>query len=159
MIFVILILCILLLFCIYLLLNEHKKLLIYAEKCRKQEVVLNFYSWWKYKSNRSYSISKTLKEQGFRTVAIYGLGRLGKNVIDEIKSKEIEVSFCVDQGYGKPTYEGIDCFSADSKLPEVDVLIITVISSSAEEIRKKISKLNPHIQMIKTIQEVLYESI
>lgn len=84
------------------------------------------------------SITVFMREQGYKTVAIYGDGYLGKLLYKELKKNHINVICFIDRNadYLKeeiPVYKPQEC------LPDVDVIVITVIQNGkkVEELLKE----------------------
>lgn len=100
--------------------------------------------YFKYISNSiaGCKIEEYLLNKGFCRVAIYGLGRLGKNLFDEINQSNICLEYVIDRevSVNSGKYKNVKCYNPNSILPTVDVIIITVVNEYkeiAEIIRKK----------------------
>lgn len=81
-----------------------------------------------------------MEKEGYKRVAIYGYGKLGKLLMKELsKSKNnIEVPFFIDQT-GDFFYKEKNILTLEDDLSEVDAIIITVVDEF-EEIRKELIK-------------------
>lgn len=79
--------------------------------------------WMKLK-NRNISLGKYLYEHGYRNIAIYGIGIMGKQLCDELNNSDIEIKYAIDknrenEGYNFPVRK------LDNNLPKVDLMIVT----------------------------------
>lgn len=76
---------------------------------------------------------------GYKTIAIYGMGELGLRLYEELKnSKEVEIKYAVDQGAA--LCEELEILGLDDSLPEVDVIVVTatfVFEEIAKMLREK----------------------
>lgn len=82
------------------------------------------------------SIEKHLKARGYHTVAIYGMGRLGKLLYREIKNITI---YEIDKNKKAVYGEGMDLKAPDDELPSADLIIITTVYEK-EEIRRHLAQ-------------------
>ncbi len=138
----------------FTLLYEHKKCRNMKQKDLKAWMVLRTYDWLRQRREDGRDIGKQLNKR-YDKIAIYGLGRIGRELIEELLKEGVYVAFCVDQSYKDKLYRNIPCFNTDVTLPHADILIIT-IPSEADEIKKQITPLALDIDTVKSIQEVLY---
>ena len=70
------------------------------------------------------SISNYLTEKGFREIAIYGMGDLGKALLNELNKSGIIVSYVIDKNAGEIFLE-IPVITPDSEFESVDAVIVT----------------------------------
>lgn len=94
------------------------------------------------------------KENGFKSVAIYGMGYLGKRLFDELKNTEIKVTYAIDK-----KISNIDCdvevLTLDKTLPSVDVVIVTPVFYFLEIEKELDSYVNcPIISLEDVLDEV-----
>lgn len=144
-----------LLICVRLLWREHKKYVSLQKLYKRDAAVADTYEQWIYKLQQGCSIKSVFEENAIYSVAVYGLGRIGKNLIAELANQNIRTLYCVDKNYGEDTYKEIPCYGIESMLPDADILIITV-SGSVDEIKTEIAPITANIKFVKSFQEVLY---
>lgn len=76
-------------------------------------------------------IADFFRDRGYRKIAIYGMGELGKCVLNDLKDSDIEISYIVDQAYNNfpQGIEGISVIGRDiiSQQEEVDIMVVTVL--------------------------------
>lgn len=99
-------------------------------------------------------ISDYLKKENMHKIAIYGYGNIGKIFYREIKGSEIQVSYIIDREAGS-FIEEVPVFGLQDKLPEVDVIIVT-IPDQMENIQRDLRKLCDY--PIISLEEVVYGS-
>lgn len=81
--------------------------------------------WLELKQNER-SIKQYLDRKEFKKVAIYGMGRLGKRLYLELRQQGVEIPCVIDRN-GISSKLGVVCLSPESKIPSVDVIIVTAI--------------------------------
>lgn len=143
--------------CLINKINSDKKILKICEKkdCLifKQEKVLSVYEKWINLDRKQ--IPKLLIKNNYCKVAIYGLGRLGKQLYRELIFSEVNIVYIIDRQYGLENefYNSTVCFNCNDDLPNVDLIIVT-IPGEAKEIaallRKKVNC------PIKSIDEIFF---
>lgn len=109
--------------------------------------------WLKLKQN-GISIKEYFEQNHYETIAIYGMGDLGKKLFFELQNSGMEVIYTVDKNAGmQDKYKMIQL--AD-KLPKTNVIIVTAVSSFNEiymELKNKTSAEIVNIEdMIWSIQ-------
>lgn len=100
------------------------------------------------------SIKKYFEENNIETVAVYGIGKLGKHLVKQLQQNDIVVKYIVDNRVG--FYKGIDMFKLCDRLPEVDVIIVTPILEYKviyQTLREKVDC------EIVSIEDVIYETL
>ncbi len=121
----------------------------------KQEEVIKTYEKWVYVLQNKNMISEYLMQNNYHKIAIYGLGRIGKQLYKELASSQLTVSYVIDQGYSitNKYYNQVPCYHPDDRLPNVDLIIVTVPSESEEIIKNLNKKVSCSV---KSINEVLF---
>lgn len=67
-----------------------------------------------------------LKKAGYDSVAVYGYGMLGKHLVCQLQKKGFDVKYVIDRQIEKKA-DGIPLYPLQDGLPEVDVVIVTVL--------------------------------
>ena len=96
-----------------------------------------------------YSVKRYLEAKGYHTVAIYGMGRLGERLYDELKDSKINVCYAIDRDYNS-IYTSIPVYPLNKNLTKVDVVIVTTIAYF-EEIKKELSNYGMKAISLKSI--------
>lgn len=93
-----------------------------------------FYLLYLYMNNTG--LSDFFRQNDYESVAIYGMGRLGHLIYDDLIENGIDVAYCIDANPKKYKSANIRCAKED--LDEVDLIIITVedINGAKEALNK-----------------------
>ncbi len=118
----------------------------------KEVSIIKFQSKWiECFLNDENVIVKELKKKSISTVAIYGLGWIGKNLYDNLsKSSEIEVMDIIDQKKAGEVYKGIRIKSMEDLNTNVEAVIVTVLG----EIKEIASKIDSRLKVI-SVEELI----
>ena len=90
------------------------------------------------------SVYGILKQNGYQSVAIYGMSYMGETLYNELKNTDIDVKYGIDQmnnGLGL----GIKVIKPSDLLPDVDAVIVTPISSFVDIEKMLMEKTNADI--------------
>lgn len=99
---------------------------------------------------RQKSIVEFFENNGYRSIAIYGMKELGKCLYDELQDSSIEVKYVIDNNIVENDM-GIPMYKSNEKLPNVDAIIVTAIHYF-EEIESQLSEqVNYQIVNLKDI--------
>lgn len=71
------------------------------------------------------SIADRLIQEGIATVAIYGAGKHGKMLYNELKETKVKAAYWIDKSCREESIEGCPIINADQELPLVDAVIVT----------------------------------
>lgn len=63
-------------------------------------------------------------KRGIETVAIYGMGELGKCLLQELEQSDIKVAYLIDKNQNRKI-EKYALFSSEEYLPEVQIIVVT----------------------------------
>ena len=103
--------------------NQKKEKVIY-----KQECALEVYRAWIQLYQMDKNIEEFLIENNYHSIAIYGLGRVGKSLFKELSKSNLTIDYVIDRklSVSKGSYESILCYNPDAVLPKTDLIIIAV---------------------------------
>lgn len=122
-------------------------------KIDKYEMYYNLMERWLTIHEEGRTIPQVLETMGFSTIAVYGLGKIGKHVIYEMKGSNVNVQYAIDRvRSGK--YDSVIVKNVDEPLPEVDAVIVTTIYDFEEVEEMLVKKV--HYPII-SLEEILYE--
>ena len=108
---------------------------------------------WVQVRQRGKSPADYLKEQNYRTVAIYGMSYIGERLLEELKDSEIKAAYGIDRN-AESLYADIEIVTPEEALEEVDAVIVTSIFFM-DEIRRDLSgKISCPIV---SLEDILYE--
>mgnify|MGYP002509543375 CR=1 FL=1 len=110
------------------------------EKAEKPDKWGTYYhilnDWMKLKENGG-SIEQALKEKNIKSVAIYGMGDLGRHLVKDLENTNIEVKYAIDRSFF--AISDIDIYEPESELPNVDAVIVTPVCEY-ENIRRDLEE-------------------
>lgn len=92
-------------------------------------------------------------ENGYKSIAIYGMSYAGERLLCELKGSDIEVKCGIDQRADE-IYSEVDVITLDDEIPQVDAIVVTSIYFF-DEIQEKLEALNS--KPVISLEEVLYE--
>lgn len=101
----------------------------YATEMKMKEKLKLFtqiYSEWMEKKFENKEISDYLVNKGFRTIAIYGLGPMGRRLLEDLDNKEVEVKYVIDKNMIEMEHQ-ISIKTLDGELDPVDAVIVTAV--------------------------------
>ncbi len=86
--------------------------------------MVKLYDQWFATKQEGKSVADYLKNEGIKTVAIYGMSFMGQRLYEELKNSGIEVKYGIDKN-GDKICTDIDVVSPEYDLEAVDVIIVT----------------------------------
>lgn len=100
---------------------------------------LSIYKPWLEKMQKGESIADFIINRQYENVAVYGLGKPGVSLINELKHKGINIAYIIDQRAEEIFYRDIDVYPFSEKLPDVGAVIITTVNDQ-KELKEKIKR-------------------
>lgn len=114
--------------------NEYKNIVESHAKYRSYFRILN--QWMRLKE-KNESLEKYFVENHFRTIAIYGMGVMGKHLAEELNnSDKVKIVYGIDKAADMITCP-FRMLKIEEELPYVDAIIVTAILEF-DDIRDKI---------------------
>lgn len=130
--------------------NLKKKIKNECAKVDKYNELYKLMVQWMEAKQNGQSITVWLRENNYRTVAIYGFYLIGECLYVELLNEGVDVRYGID-GKSRANIEGIKIYKPTDELPEVDVIIVTAVSDY-EIIKKKMQdRVKGKIYSIKDI--------
>lgn len=108
--------------CHYMYMKEHRRVKL-------------LHNWLLIKENKK-NISMWLEEKNIRKVAIYGMGYLGRHLIEEINNSGVIIEYIIDKR-SNVLHAPCPVYKLGDDLPEVDAIVVTLIGND-DEIHKNI---------------------
>lgn len=122
-------------------------------KVDKFEMYYNLMERWMTLREEGKTISCVLNKRGISTVAIYGLGKIGKHVISELENSSVIVQYAIDRATAG-FYGRISVKNVAEDLPKVDAVIVTAVYEFDEIEKILIEKVECPVI---SLEEILYE--
>ena len=76
-------------------------------------------------------------DNNLHTVAVYGLGKFGKILVEELTSDGVEIAFAIDRAVTE--YKDLKIYTPDSEIPPCDIIIVSLVDADEllTELKKK----------------------
>ena len=87
---------------------------------------LDMMNQWIILKQEGKSITSYIGKQGWRLIAVYGMGIYGRHIVRELEGTNCIVAYGIDRKV-EGEYKGIKIFKPSGYLPEADVVINSVI--------------------------------
>ncbi|MCJ7713217.1 hypothetical protein MUO66_01985 [Candidatus Bathyarchaeota archaeon] len=113
-----------------------------SDKLEKYQSYYKVFSSWMVLRNKGRMLTEYFEDRKFKNVAIYGLGRFGLCLYEELKSTNINVKYAIDINAAHFSYLDLKVISLEDRLEMVDVIVVTPFfeyKKIIEELRKKTS--------------------
>lgn len=123
---------ILITYCIY----KNKEIKSQNKKINKFKQYYEILNFWLKATFEGKSIEKVIMQQGYKTIAIYGMGEIGQRLFENLKNTDIEVAYIIDEGVSY--FDELEIKNIGDELSPVDLIVITPIFDY-EIISKKLS--------------------
>ncbi len=138
---------------------DDRKSLIREMKCLEEKVFRYEKYWrtldqWLSLKERDVKLGEILKENHIHTVAVYGLGMLGRHLLEELREGPVRVLYGIDVRKGQIKAD-IPMYALCDELPEADAVIVTV-DYDFETIKKELEKKSQYkvISLTQIIDEL-----
>lgn len=114
--------------------NENKK----VDKFRGYYALLN---QWLSNKRTGKEVNEYLSQNGYNNIAVYGMGELGNQLLNDLENTSINVSYGIDKE-NVFTVSGLQIYSINDDLPDVDVIVVTATFAFVEIYNKLQTKVN-----------------
>ena len=126
------------------------------EKKDKYKNYFEILHYWLLKKEFGRSFSKYLESLGYRNIAIYGLGILGRHLIAELSGSITNIKYVIDSNKDITANANVDVVTmAEMKWNDVDVVIVTV-TYLYDEIKKDIINYDSNV-VIMSLEQIVKE--
>lgn len=125
--------------------NFEEQVSALRQRCDKFVKYFNLLIVWLNKEIASSDITTYFKKNNIHSVAIYGVGKIGRIFFDKLKSSEdVKVVYAIDKNVS--AYKDLTIYRPKDELPPVDAIIVTT-NNLFEEIKTELSQVtkNPII--------------
>lgn len=107
---------------------------------------------WMYLLEENVSLSEYLLGEQIETVAVYGMGFLGRHLLRDLNKSQIKVRYVIDKY--KKNVLGYEWVNPDDELPSVDAIIITIVNEYDEICARLKDKTDAKLI---NLEELVYE--
>ena len=94
---------------------------------------------WLIDKQEGKSLVDFFEDNGYKSIAIYGMSYLGERLMDELKDSSIEVRYAIDRN-AENIYAGVEVKKPEDDLEEVDAVIVTAVFFF-DEIEEQLEKI------------------
>lgn len=140
--------------CFMVLRNEMN---IYRSKTFKYERYWKVFDAWMELREQGKNVGDYLKLYNIRKVAIYGAGMMGKHLITELCGNGVEVVCAIDRKAGVIESD-VKLYTLENKLPDIEAVIITVLTEAEEIMNELKTKFNCRIFLLEKLIMNLLEN-
>ena len=130
----------------------NKKVKMQRTYAQKHLLIMQMFNQWVIDKQEGKSLVKFFEDNGYKSIAIYGMSYLGERLLDELKDSEIEVRYAIDRNADN-IYAGIEVKNLEDELPEVDAIIVTAVYYF-DEIEDELTQLVDY--PVISLEDVLY---
>ena len=112
-----------------------------AKKVDKFKGYYNMLNQWLMIKQEGKTLEEYFIYNGYKTIAIYGMGEMGNRLYDELKDSSIQIKYAVDEN-AAGTYSDIEVIDKDEEYMDVDVIVVTAtfaFDDIEEELQKKVT--------------------
>ena len=121
-------------------------------KIEKFKGYYNMLNQWLMLKQEGKSLEKYFEDNGYKNIAIYGMGEIGNRLYNELKdSKKVKIKYVIDKNADICSETRI--FNIDDNFPDVDAVIITA-TFAFDEIKEELGK-RLYVPVI-SIDDVIY---
>ena len=131
------------------------------ERNNRLDSYYELYNLWL--NNKNINLRNALEKMGYKTLAIYGCGVVGENLISALKQESANLKYVIDKkDFNEERADKILCVNASDnerlKQMETDVIIVTPIFSYKEIRNLLAANVNCDICSLKDLlEEIQYE--
>ena len=128
-----------------------KKIQDSAKHSQKDGRIIQLYHQWMKVKHMGKSVEKFLIDNNYNSIAIYGMGYLGKSLYNELKDSSINIDYIIDRNKDNVK---VDCevYSPVENLPETDLVIVTAIASMDEIV----DDLTDKVTGLMSLEDIIY---
>lgn len=123
------------------------------KKIAKFKTYYNMLNQWLLLKQEGKKLEEFFLSQGYKSIAIYGMGEMGNRLCDELKNSEVKIKYAIDKETICCDYE-IEVLEPDEDLEAVDVIVVTAVFVY-EEIEAMLSEKANH--PIISLEDVIYQ--
>jgi len=100
-------------------------------RSNKFKAYYNLLNQWLVINQEGKSLEQYFINNNYKTIAIYGVGNLGKRLYEELKNSSIKVKYAIDRDTSNKLMD-LEVFSVEDVLEDVDVIVVTPVFAFEE---------------------------
>lgn len=107
-----------------------------ASSNKRFEIGFQMLAQWLYLKQNGKTLAPFFEDNVIKSIAIYGMGVLGKRLHEELKGEKIDVKYGIDRNEAVKTGAGFKIYGADERcFPEADAIVVTPVQDYWEIVR------------------------
>lgn len=106
--------------------SQRKRMMADQEHRGKMNSFYHLLVQWLTIKQEGKSLASFFVENGYKTIAIYGMKELGERLYEELEDSEVEVKYIIDKN-ADAMYADVDIITPDEPLEEVDAIVVTAV--------------------------------
>ncbi|SET12683.1 hypothetical protein SAMN02910413_1864 [Pseudobutyrivibrio sp. C4] len=112
---------------------------------------------WLYIMRSGNTLKSFFDDNDYKKIAIYGMGRIGKQLYAELKAVDVDISILIDRNAKclKDLYNNIITLNELPTFKNIDVIVITPVQFYSE-IERQIYEINQDIDVVSVEDVVEY---
>lgn len=123
------------------------------KEARKWKDYFELFDEWLALKEKNKKLADYFFSHSYDTVAVYGMGKAGRHLVEELRCSGIRVVYGIDRKAGLQT-ASLPVRCIDDELPTVDVIVVTAVFAYEEIEEKLMDKINCPII---SLEEVVYD--
>lgn len=96
------------------------------EKLNKFRSYYNILNQWILLKQEGKDLTEYLVKNGYKSIAIYGMGEIGSRLYTELKNSNVTVLYAIDKN-ASSSFTDLEVMDIEAKLPKVDAIIVTTV--------------------------------
>lgn len=141
---------IIILFFAFLLCLQQKYIKKLKLQARKERGLFFLMNQWIGLKQDNQQIETYFQKNNYQRIAVYGIGFVGMRLIKELRNTNLNIIYGIDQNAANISSD-LKLLTLEDELPEVDVIIVTVLGSFQEIYDKLSTKIRCDIVAIEDI--------
>lgn len=129
---------------------DNKELRGKINKFKKYYGMLNV---WLSLKQENKTLATWFEENGYKNIAIYGMGEMGNRLYEELRDTNINVAYAIDRDVNG-IYSSLSVYEQEDDLPEVDAIVVSAVfafDEIAAELKKSCS------YPVISLEDIVYE--
>lgn len=106
----------------------------YVRELARAEAKYNIMNKWYSLAEKDLLLADYLEICGYKEVAIYGLGVMGKHLISDLNKASLRILYGIDQKADKKTFD-FSVYTLKNDLPRADVIVVALANNCDEVIK------------------------
>ncbi|MDF2541076.1 MAG: hypothetical protein K0S47_794 [Herbinix sp.] len=94
---------------------------------------------WMQLKQEGKSLEQYFDQNGYKSIAIYGMGELGNRLYFDLKDSNIQIKYAIDKN-AERTYSELNVVTLEDELEDVDAIVVSAVFAF-DEAEKEISKV------------------